>query len=106
MRVASLLDQGLALAHIGAQRHDRGGGTEAGAQQSYAVELLQPLAVHNVALAPAHVVHVAGVDQHHLKAALLEDLVERDPVDPGRFHRHGLDPALRKPVGQLIKLGR
>ena len=33
------LDQGLALAHKGAQRHDGSGGTEAGTQQPHAVEL-------------------------------------------------------------------
>ena len=82
-----------------------GGGTEAGPQQPHAVKLPQPLAVLNVALAPAHVVHVTGVDQQHFEAALLEDLVERDPVDPGRFHRYRLDPALRQPVRQPIKLG-
>jgi hypothetical protein len=48
-------------------------------------------------------VHVAGVDEHHLEAALFEDLVDRYLIDPGRFHRHGLDPALSKPVGQTIK---
>src|SRR6266852_4517247 len=69
------------------------------------MEFLQPLAVLDVALASAYVVHVAGVDQHYLNAARLEDLVDRDPVDPGRFERHGLDPALHQPLGQALKVG-
>jgi len=68
------------------------------------VELLQPLAIGHIALAAAHIVHVAGVDQYHLEAARLEDLIDRNPIDPGRFHRHGLDLALRQPVGQAVKV--
>ena len=71
----------------------------------HAVQLPQPLAVGNVAFAPTHVVHVTGVDQQHLEAALLEHLINRNPVDSSRFHRHGLDPALRKPVCQPLQVG-
>jgi len=49
-------------------------------------------------------VHVARVNQHHLKTTRFKDFVERNPVDSGRFHRHGLDAALDKPVGQALKL--
>jgi hypothetical protein len=62
----------VSLAQISAQRHDGGAGPEAGPQQPDAVKLPQPLAVLDVALAPGHVVHITGVDQHDLKAALLE----------------------------------
>jgi hypothetical protein len=48
--------------------------------------------------------YVARVNQHYLEAALFKDFVERNPVDPGRFHRHGLDSALGQPVGQANKL--
>jgi hypothetical protein len=30
-------------------------------------------------------VHVTGVDQHDLKAALLEDFVKRNPINPVDF---------------------
>jgi hypothetical protein len=50
-------------------------------------------------------VHVASIDQYHFEAALLEDLVEGNPVDPGRFHRHGLHPALRQPLCQALQIG-
>src|SRR5579864_1290419 len=69
------------------------------------MEFRQPLAVLDVGLASAYVVHVAGVDQHYLDAVRLKDFVDRDPVDPGRFERHGLDPALHQPVGQALEVG-
>ena len=47
---------------------------------------------------------VAGVDQHDLEPALLEDFVGRDPVDPGRLHGDRLDPALLEPVRQTIEI--
>src|SRR6202035_441952 len=75
------------------------------AQETHAVEFLQPLAVGHVALAPAYVVYVAGVDQYHFEAAILQNFIQWNPVDPGRFHRDRLDPALRKPIHQAVKLG-
>ena len=49
--------------------------------------------------------YIARVNQDHLEAAFFEDFVERNPIYPGRFHRHGPDSALGKPVGQANKLG-
>jgi hypothetical protein len=68
------------------------------------VQPLQPLSVADVALAPRDVLGVAGVDQHDLEPALLEDLVGRDPVDSGRLHGDGLDPAALEPVGEPVQL--
>jgi hypothetical protein len=48
---------------------------------------------------------VAGIDQHHLQAVLFEDLVDRDPIDSGRFHRHGLNPTSHQPLGQPLQIG-
>ncbi len=31
--------------------------------------------------------------------------MDRNPVDPGRFYRHGLDAALHQPVGQAVEVG-
>ena len=31
--------------------------------------------------------------------------IEGNPVDPGRFHRHGLHPALRQPLCQALQIG-
>ena len=68
------------------------------------MELAQPLAVLNITLAPTHVVQVMSVDQQHFEAALLEYLVQRNPIDPGRFHRHSLHAALRQPVRQSLQV--
>ena len=100
------LHQGLAVAQIRAQGGDGGGGAETAAQQADAVQLLDPLAVHDVALPPRDVLHVMRVDEHHLEAPGLEDLVEGDPVHPGRFHRDGGDAAGREPVGAAMEFGR
>jgi hypothetical protein len=54
--------QGLAMAHIAAHHHELAGGTQAGMEQAHTMQLLQPLAVLHVALAPAHVVHLVGID--------------------------------------------
>ena len=48
---------------------------------------------------------MAGVDELDLEAARLEDLKERDPVDSGGFHDHGVDSALLEPVSQTVQIG-
>jgi hypothetical protein len=35
---------------------------------------------------------------------LFQDLVDWDPIDPGRFHDDRLDPALFEPVGQPMQI--
>jgi hypothetical protein len=55
-------------------------GPEATTKQTDAVQLLDPLAVQDVGLAPRDVLDVPGVDEHDLEAAILENLEDRDPV--------------------------
>lgn len=38
--------------------------------------------------------------------ALLQDLEQRDPVDPRRFHGHALHPACRQPVRKPVQISR
>jgi len=76
----SALDEFFAVPQIGAQRRDLRCGSKASAQQSDAVELLDPLAVQNIALAPGDILEVPGIHQNDLEAALLENLEDRDPV--------------------------
>ncbi len=68
------------------------------------MQALQPLRVADVGLATRHMFGVPGVDQHDLEPALLQDLVSRNPVDPGAFHHDRFDPALGEPVRQAVQV--
>src|ERR1700724_4384397 len=46
------------------------------------MKLAQPRGIADIGLAPGHVLGVPRVDQNDLKSALLQDLVDRDPIDP------------------------
>jgi hypothetical protein len=50
------------------------------------------------------VLGVAGVDQQHLEAALIQDLESRDPVDAGGLHDHRPHPARGEPVGKAVQI--
>lgn len=80
------------------------GGRKDAPQQAHAVQVLQPLAVLHIALASGHVLDVAGVDEADLEAAVLQNLEERDPVDPGGLHRHGGDGTGLQPVSQGLEI--
>jgi hypothetical protein len=102
--VALLSAEDLALPCHGAHHAHLAVGAEGTAQQAQTHELLQPLAVLHVALAPGHVLHLACIDQEHLQSALLQHLVHRNPVDARRFQRHRVDPTLNEPVGQCVQV--
>jgi hypothetical protein len=46
------------------------------------VKSLEPLRIADVGLAPRYVLRVPGVNHDYLEAALLQDLEDRDPIDP------------------------
>ncbi len=48
--------------------------------------------------------HVVGMDAGPPEPSRLQPLVDGTPRHPGRFHRHGLNPAGRQPVGQCIQV--
>jgi hypothetical protein len=93
-----VLEQTLALAQVGAQFNDLPFGAEAGTQQSMRMEPLQPLCVAYVRLAPGHMLGIACIDEEHHKAARLEELENRDPVDTGRLHNDCLNAAFCEPI--------
>ncbi len=68
------------------------------------MELLEPLAVGDVALAARYAFDVPCVNEQDLEATLLKDLEEWDPVDACRFHGDGLDAAHVEPVGERVKI--
>jgi hypothetical protein len=44
------------------------------------------------------------VDEHHLQAAGLPDLVEEDSIDPSGFHRHGREAQPYATLGAYLAL--
>jgi hypothetical protein len=81
-----LLQQRVAMPHHGAQHAHFVGRPIGSREQPVAHQLLQPLAVQHIGLAPWYVLHMPRVHQIHCKATPLEQLIERDPVHPRRAH--------------------
>ena len=79
-------EQHLALTGHRAHHADLAVGPPRRAQEPQAHQLLQPLTVLHVALAPRHVLHLAGVNQPNLQPALLKNFKYWNPIDPGRTH--------------------
>jgi hypothetical protein len=88
-----------------AQFADRPRRDEAGRQQAVLQKLGYPLGVLDVGLPPRHLLDVPGIDQQQLEAAF-QEVIDRLPIDPGRFHRHMGHPLGGQPVGQVQQLGR
>jgi hypothetical protein len=95
-----------AVAQVGAQRGQLALGPETGPEPTVLVQPPQPLGVADVSLAAGHVLGIPGVDQHHLEAMLLEDLVDRNPVDPGGLHGDRPHAAAREPFRQALQITR
>jgi len=68
------------------------------------VGLLQPLTIGEISLSAGDVLDLSGVDQKDLKATRLQDWKQRNPIPPGRFHRHGLNATRRQPLGQGLRI--
>lgn len=58
-------------------------GVERAAQQAEGMELLYPLAILDIAFATGHIFEVMGIDQFDLKAPIIEDFINGDPIDAG-----------------------
>ena len=93
------------LLAVAGQLPDRGdllGRDETAAQQPALQQLGQPLTVFHVGLAARDVLHVPGVDQHHLqRVGLAQGMEDRLPVHPGRLHRHMGDALVDQPAHHL-----
>jgi len=59
----------------------------------------QPLTVLDIGLAARNVLHMPGVDQQQGEA-VLQEVVDGLPVNPGGFHSHMADPPGGQPIGQ------
>jgi len=58
---------------------------ERAADQSVRAQLRQPGRVRDIGFAARDVLDLPGVDQHHLKRGVLQQVVERLPIVPGRL---------------------
>src|SRR5215831_14502259 len=82
-------------------------GPEGRRQQADAVQPVDPLAVAAVRLGtPPQLVAVAGVDQEDLEPLGLEQLVQGDPVDAGRFQGDRGDLMLPQECGNGFQASR
>ena len=104
--VTALLNESLSVAEVATQGGDGCFGSKASAEQPHAVQLPEPFAIADIALAPRDVFDVARVDQEDLEATGFEDFIQGDPVDAGRLHRDARHAASREPVGEPMKIGR
>jgi hypothetical protein len=62
-------------------------------QQAKRMQLLQPLCIISIAFAARDALDMPGVDQVGSDAMLLEQLVERHPLDPAGLQGDGIDAA-------------
>ena len=96
----TVADQHIPMADESAEGADIIGGAEGALKQAVGVELLDPLAVEDIGLATGNILDVTGVDQEYLKAALVEDFVDGNPIDASGLHSHGVDAAGLEPISQ------
>jgi hypothetical protein len=92
------------MAQVGAQRDDLGRRPKAAAHEPDAVQIAQPLGIRDVALAPRQIANVPRVHELHDQPACLEDLVNRNPEDAGRFERHRRDATGHQPIGEPLEI--
>lgn len=87
--LGSDLDQPFAMTPEESQHTDLIWRSKACLQQSDRVQVLNPLTIGNVALAPWNVFHMARIYQEYFEALGLEELKNWNPVNPSGLHRYG-----------------
>ena len=97
-------DERVPLPHVAPQDANRILRAEGAGKQPKGVQLLDPLAIQDIALPSRHVLQPAGLDQPHLKASLFQQLEQGDPIDPRGLHRHRRYAALPEPVRQRLQV--
>ena len=73
------------------------------AEQAIGHELLDPLAVQHVRLAPGDFSDVARIDQQHRETARFHQFEQGDPVHAGGFHGDGVDFAGCEPLSNALR---
>ncbi len=98
------LNKTLSMTPKGAQYANLVGWPKTRLQQSHRMQILDPLTVRNVALAPRNVLHVMCVNQEDFEPVRFQDLIYRDPVNASRLHGYRPDVALAQPIGQIDQI--
>ena len=93
------LDETLAMSPQGANDADLIRRPETSFQQSDRMEILNPLAIRDVAFAARHILDVLRVHKKHFEATSFQNLVKRDPVHASGFHCDCAHRAFFQPVG-------
>jgi hypothetical protein len=99
-----ILQQGRTVTQVGSHGAHLGLGATRAAQQTTRMPVLNPLTVLHIALPSRYMLQVARIDQVHFEAPSLEHLVHGNPLHPGGFHRHRLNPAGVQPDGQRLEV--
>src|SRR5215204_6871285 len=68
------------------------------------MQILDPLAIGDIALAARHVPYMLGVDEENLETPCFENLEHGDPEHACGLHCHTPDSAGLKPVGHFVKI--
>src|ERR1700733_8125083 len=104
---AGRADQVGPLPQVGSQLAGLLVGPKGRRQQADAVQSVNPLAVAAVGLGtPPQLVSVAGIDQEDLEPLGLEQLVQGNPVDAGRFQGDRGDLMLPQEGGDGLQASR
>ena len=81
-------------------------GAKRGPQQTHRMQILEPLAIQHVGLSTRNVVDMLSIHQMDFDTTGLQNLEQRYPIHPRRFHGDRIDAALLKPVDQLVQILR
>ena len=73
-------------------------------QQSHRMQVLNPLALMKVRAFARHILHVSWIHQTRLNAVFFQHVVDGNPVDSCRFHRHGGDAAALQPFRHFAQV--
>jgi hypothetical protein len=101
----TMLDQISTIAHERAERADLGIRAERALEQAQHMQLLQPLSIVPIALAPWHGLDMTRVDEIGRDTGLLQQIVDRDSKDTGGLHHHCINTAGDQPGDQRVQIG-
>src|SRR6059036_161104 len=98
------LNEVFAMPHQGANFAYGVFGAKRGPQQAHRMQILKPLTIEHVRLAPGNVMHMLSIDQMNFNTPRFQNLKQWYPVHSGGFHSHRVHTTLLQPVRQSMKI--